>query len=50
MAEEKRTTEKLILTMSSTLKEWVEKEAEKIAITTTQYVMNLIVTDRKKKD
>jgi len=50
MAEEKKESkaERVMLTMSSKLKETIEKEAEKIGINTTQYIINLIVNDLKK--
>ncbi len=51
MAEEKKESkaERVMLTMSSKLKEMIETEANKLGINTTQYIINLIVNDLKKK-
>jgi len=50
MAEEKKESkaERVMLTMSSKLKEKIETEADKLGINTTQYIINLIVNDLKK--
>ena len=49
MAEEKKESkaERIMLTMSSHLKETLEKKAEVLGINTTQYIMNLIINDVK---
>jgi len=50
MSEEKKESkaERIMLTMSSKLKEKIEVEADKLGINTTQYIINLIVNDFKK--
>ena len=49
MAEDKQKAERVMLTMSPQLKEMIEKEAERLGINTTQYIMNLIINDIKEK-
>jgi len=50
MAEEKKESkaERVMLTMSSKLKEKIEAKADELGINTTQYIINLIVNDFKK--
>jgi len=49
--EEKKTkksdAERVMLTMSPTLKETIEIKSKELGISTTQYIMNLIINDIK---
>jgi len=43
----KSDAERVMLTMSSTLKETIEAKSKELGISTTQYIMNLIINDIK---
>lgn len=52
MPEEKKDkgSERIMLTMSSKLKENLDKEASKLGVSTTQYIMTLIINDVRKNE